>query len=129
MIRCFSSAQIRECVCVYVRGRGGSCDEDGDGGKKPWDEPDWEDRAVRMIQNCWRGKIARRVVEEKKRAQEEKERKKQEMKARATAAAGPGYVPPSLVSQGSFKKGEAFKEGSASKLKVRRGEGFFFFFF
>ena len=90
----------------------------GDGGKKPWDEPDWEDRAVRLIQNCWRGKIARRVVAQKKAEQEEKERKKEEMRSRAAAAAGPGYVAPSLVSGGTFDKNEAFKEGSGRNLKA-----------
>ena len=46
---------------------------------------------------------------------EEKQQKKDAMKARATAAAGPGYVAPSLVSSSGSREG--FKEGSASKLK------------
>ena len=92
--------------------------KDGKGGRKPWEEPDWEDRAVRMIQRCWRGKIARRIAEEKRREKEEKDRKRYEMRARAMAAAGPGYAAPKLVTQNSFKADEAFKEGTASTVTV-----------
>jgi hypothetical protein len=42
-------------------------DKDGNSGPKPWELPEWEEKAVRIIQNCWRGKMARRMVEEKKR--------------------------------------------------------------
>lgn len=93
----------------------------GGGGQKPWEEPGWEDRAVRMIQSCWRARVARRVVEEKKRvkAEEEAERNARAaaMKARAARAAGGAYKSPSLVTHGSFKKSEAFKQGSASMLQ------------
>lgn len=88
------------------------------GGYKPWEEPDWEERAARMIQNCWRGKIARRVMAEKKREKEQRERRTNDMKARAAAAAGESHpvAPPTLVSKGSFKKSEAFKERGAGAL-------------
>mmetsp|Transcript_18420 Transcript_18420/g.45870 ORF Transcript_18420/g.45870 Transcript_18420/m.45870 type:complete len:564 (-) Transcript_18420:514-2205(-) len=93
-------------------------------GKKPWDDPAWEERAVVMIQRMWRGKVARRLEEAEAAKKAEKLRQKSARTARAQAAAGPGYSTPLLVSSGSFDTSEAFEQGSARRgLKLDKLAG------